>query len=301
MNRRVIAGLLLLFPPGWRARYGEELSQLVADTVAAGQSPWRVGGDLARAAAAERARSLGLVGDPVSRTVRATGGCLAVLWAWVAFVVAGAVVQKASEYWQGAVPAGDRAVPTVAFSVLVAGAVVASVAVLAGIALAVPRIGVMLAAGGWSAIRAPVRRAAGLTLAAAAWTVGLATWAHTLGPAQRNGADHLYGAAFAAVGLVGVATLLAWTAVAARIARRIGLSKRLLVAEAGFAITTTVAMAAMSAASVLWWQTVAGAAPGFFAGGRVGGPMAAAVTLMFAATLVGAAGSTRAIRQLRRA
>ena len=48
-------------------------------------------------------------------------------------------------------------------------------------------------------------------------------------------------------------------------------SQRLLAAEAGFAITTTVAMAVMSVASLLWWQTVAGAAPGFFAGGRVGG------------------------------
>jgi len=301
VNRWVIAGLLLLFPRAWRARYGGELTQLVAETVAAGQSPWRVGGDLVRAAAAERARSLGLIGDAFSRTDRATGGCLAVLWAWVAFVVAGAVVQKASEQWQGAVPAGDRALPTVAFAVLVAGAAFASVAVLAGIALTVPRIGVMLAAGGWSTIRGPVRRAAGLTLAAAAGTVGLAAWAHALGATQRNGADHLYGAAFVALGLVGVAALVAWATVAARIARRIGLGGRLLAAEVGFAIATTLAMAMMSVASLLWWQTVAGVAPGFFAGGRVGGPVAAAVTLMVTATLVGAAGSARAIRELRRA
>ncbi len=275
MSRSVIAGLLLLFPRAWRARYGEELAQLVAETVAAGQSPWRVGADLVRTAAAERARSLGLIGDAVSRTDRATGGCLAVLWAWIGFVVAGAVVQKASEQWQGAIPAGDQALPTSAFAVIVAGAIVASVAVLAGIALTVPRIGVMLAAGGWSAIRGPVRRAAGLTLVAAAGTVGLAVWAQTLSSAARNGADHLYGAAFVALGLAGVATLVAWTAVAARIARRIDLGRRLLVAEAGIAVVTTVAMAAMSVASLLWWQTVAGAAPGFFAGGRVSGPMAA--------------------------
>ena len=129
----------------------------------------------------------------------------------------------------------------------------------------------------------------------------MAVWAQTLSSAARNGADHLYGAAFVALGLAGVATLVAWTAVAARIARRIDLGRRLLVAEAGIAVVTTVAMAAMSVASLLWWQTVAGAAPGFFAGGRVSGPMAVAVTVMVAATLVGAAGSARALRELRRA
>lgn len=304
MNRWVIAGLLLLFPRAWRARYGQELTQLVDETVAGGQSRWRVGGDLARAAAAERARSLGLIGAACNRTDRATGGCLAVLWAWVAFVVAGVMVQKASEQWQGAVPAGDRALPAVAFAVLVAGAAFGSVAVLAGTALTVPRIRVMLAAGGWSAIRGLVLRAAGLTLAAAAGTVGLAAWAHTLGPAQRSGAGHPYAAAILAlalVGVVGVAALVAWTAVAARIARQIGLGGRLLVAEAGLAVATTVAMAVMSVSSLLWCQTVADAAPGFFAGWQVGGSVAVAVTMMLAATLVGAAGSARALRELRRA
>jgi hypothetical protein len=301
MNRVVTSMLLSLFPRGWRARYGEELTQLVDETIAAGQSPWRVGSDLVRAAAAERARGLGLVGTGFSRADRATSGCLVVLWAWIAFVVAGAMVQKGSEHWQGAVPAGDRALPAAAFAVLVAGAVFASIAVLAGIALTVPRIGVMRVSGGWDAVRGPVLRAAGLTLAAAAGTAGLASWAHAIGPAQRNGADQLYGAAFLALVLVGVAALVAWTAVAARIARRIGLGRQLLLAETAFAGATTVAMAVMSAASLVWWRTVAGAAPGFFAGGPDGGPVTAAVALMVMATLVGAAGSARARRELRRA
>ena len=122
VNRWAIAALLLLFPRAWRARYGEELTQLVAETSRAGSHR---GGSAVIWCARPPPNAHGASGSSVialSRTDRATGGCLAVLWAWVAFVVAGTVVQKASEHWQGAVPAGDRALPTVAFSVLVAGA-----------------------------------------------------------------------------------------------------------------------------------------------------------------------------------
>jgi len=301
MNRVALGILLLLFPRRWRARYGDELTELVADSVAAGHSPWRVGGDLVRAAAVERARGLGLVGSGFGRADRVTGGCLAVLWAWIAFVVAGTVVQKTSEHWQGALPGGERAVPAAAFAVLVIGAAVASVVVLAGIALTVPRIGALFTAGGWGTFRGPVLRAAGLTLVVGVGAAGLVIWAHRLGPAQRNGADHPYGAAFVGLALAGVAVLIAWTSIAARIARCVGLGRRVLLVETALASVTTLTMAVVSAASLVWWCAVAGVAPGFFGGGPAGGPVAAAVALMMVATLVGAAGSARAIRELRHA
>lgn len=296
MTRVLLGALVWLFPRRWRARYGPELIHLVEEERTAGQSAWRIGGDLVAAAAAERARELGLIGSGVTRAARVTGGCLAVFWAWTAFVVAGAVVQKSAEHWQGAVPAGARTVPATAFAVLIAGAALAGVTVLVGIALALPRIRTALADGGLRAVRGPVVWAGVLSLVTGAGMLGLAVWAHRLSVAQRNGADHRYGIAFLVWAAIAVAALIAWTGVAARIARRVEFGRRMLVAEAAAAVGVTVAMAGMTFATLVWWHAVAVAAPGFLASG----PLALAGAVMVAATLVGAGGSRRAVRELRR-
>ena len=96
-----------------------------------------------------------------------------------------------------------------------------------------------------------------------------------------------------------MAALIGWTAVAAIIARQIGLGRRLLVAEAGLAAATAGAMAAMSVASLVWWWSVATVAPGFLGGGALVTPVTAAVILMVLATSVGLAGAARAARELR--
>jgi hypothetical protein len=75
--------LLLLFPSGWRARYGEELTDLVEQT---GASP-RVVFDIARAGLAERAR--------LARSALSGGTSMTFGPAWrhpTAWAVAGAVV-----------------------------------------------------------------------------------------------------------------------------------------------------------------------------------------------------------------
>jgi len=222
-----------------------------------------------------------------------------VLWAWAAFVVAGAVVQKGSEHWQVAVPAGDRAVPTAAFAALVGTAAIGSVMVLAGMALTLSRVVAMLSGGGWREVRGRACWAAGLTVVAAVWTVGRGIWAHRIGTAGRNGEDHLYGAAVLGRGLSVAAALIAWTAAAAFVARQIALGRRLLVAEAVLAATTTAAMAAMSIASLVWWRSVANAAPGFVGGGSAASPVVAAVIVMAVATSFGVVGTARAARELR--
>ncbi len=297
MTPRVLGLLLLLYPRAWRARYADELAYVVAEATAAGGSSWGIGADLVRGATRERARALGLTGAGLTPVERATGGCVAVLWAWAAFVAAGAVVQKTSEHWQGAVPAPDRTVPGAAFVALVTCGAVGGALVLVGIALTLPRIVAMLAGGGWAAIRGPARRAAAATLVAIAWAVVLGVWARRLSAVQRDGGDHLYGVAFVGWALAVVVALIAWAAVAAIIARRIALSRRLLVAETACAATTTGAMALMSVAAVVWWRAVADVAPGFFGAGPA--PIAGAVALMTGATLLGIAGTSRAARELR--
>jgi len=298
MNGVTLRLLLLLYPRAWRARYGQELRYVIVRSTAAGRSPWRMGADVARAAAVVRAQALGIVGAGVTRHDRATGGCVLVLWAWVAIAISGAGLQKASEHWQGAVPTGDRGLATVAFTTVIAAAVCGAVIVLAGVAVTVPRVVAMLVGGGWSDIRGPVRWAVGVTVIAAAWTLGLAIWAHRLGPVQRNGGDLLYGAVVMGWGLCVAVTLAAWTAVASLLARQIGLGRRLLVTEAVLAAVATGAMAVMSVATLVWWRSVGSVAPGFFGGGSVATPVTAAVILMAVATVLGAAGTARAARAL---
>jgi hypothetical protein len=53
---RVLRAILALYPPWWRARYGEEVRATCADVVAAGRSPWRVLGNLAFGAIRTRLR-----------------------------------------------------------------------------------------------------------------------------------------------------------------------------------------------------------------------------------------------------
>jgi hypothetical protein len=298
MNRVALRLLLLLYPRAWRARYGQELRYVIVRSTAAGRSPWRIGADVARAAAVVRAQALGIVGGGLTRHDRATGGCVFVLWAWIAFVIAGAGLQKASEHWQGAVPTGERGLATVAFTTVIAAAVLGTVVVLAGVAVTVPRVVAMLVGGGWSDIRRPVWRAVAATVIASAWTLGLAIWAHRLGPVQRNGGDPLYEAVVMGWGLSVAVTLAAWTAVASVLARQIGLGHRLLVTEAVLAAAATGAMAVMSVATLVWWRSVGAVAPGFFGGGSVTTPVTAAVILMTAATVLGAAGTARAARAL---
>jgi hypothetical protein len=52
----VFRAILTLYPPWWRARYGEEVRATCADVMAAGRSPWRVLGNLAFGAVRTRLR-----------------------------------------------------------------------------------------------------------------------------------------------------------------------------------------------------------------------------------------------------
>jgi hypothetical protein len=111
--------LLLAYPRRWRERYGDEFLVLLE----AQPLTWRDRVNVLRSGLGERLR-------PSSPPP------LRVHWAWSLFVIGGMAFQKTSEHWQVVVPSGDRGIPTAAFDIIQAAAVVGSIAVLAAVALA---------------------------------------------------------------------------------------------------------------------------------------------------------------------
>jgi hypothetical protein len=217
---RTSARLLRLYPPQWRARYGEELEALIVEASGPDRMARRVRTDVALEAGRARLRAAGLVGDGAPGD-RVRGGALLALCAWALFVVGGLAVQKFSEHWQDAMPTGSRTLPSTAFD----GLVVASVLVLAGIGTAIPSLAAYLRGGGWPTIRRRVMTAAVVTLIAGATTVALVVWAHGLTGRQRTGHDVAYEIGFVLWALVAVACLFAWTAAAVATARRLALPR----------------------------------------------------------------------------
>jgi len=295
--------LLNLYPPAWRARYGDELEALMADAGGGGRVPWRSRADVVAAAMRERLRDAGLSGDAPPAD-QARGGVLLVLAAWALFVVAGASVQKFSEQWQAATPAADRAVPAGAYATLVGGALAGGLAVVAGVLLALPALRAFARGGGVATVRGWLLVAGVLTAVALPATVGLVAWAHGLTARQRAGYSLAYSLGFLGWGLLVAACLGAWTLAAVAVARRMSWPAPVLRAEVWLAVGVTSAMLVMTAATAVWWRALAESAPWFFRHGPVGryGPTTLAsqlglsVAAMVAATFLGLAGSWRAMR-----
>jgi hypothetical protein len=282
--------LLRLYPVAWRERYGEELEGLIVEASGGGRVPWRMRADVASSGVRERLRTAGLGGDGAPGD-RARGGALLVLCAWALFVLAGAAVQKISEHWQDALPAG-HSLPSIAFTGLVVVASGTSVLVAGGIAVTVPSLVSFLRAGGWPAIRGRIRAAVAATVLALAATAALVIWLHAAGDPAR-GAAYAAGAVWA---VMLAACLGLWTAGAVATARRLRLAPATLELEARLATGVTVAMGAMTAATAAWWAALASRAPGFL--GTAPPALIAAVAAMTLATLAGAAGSRGALRAL---
>ena len=300
---RTSARLLRMYPSRWRERYGEELEGLIVEASGSERVPWRTRLDVAVSGVRERKRAAGLGGGTPADRVR--GGALLVLCAWALFVVGGMIVGKFSEHWQGAVPAGSGGVAGTAFAVLLGGASLATALVLAGAVCAAPALLRFLRRGGWSRIRGPVLGSLAVTAAAIAATVGLALWAGGLDAHQREGGDTAYAVAFVAWALLVCATFAAWAALAVRIARLVELPTAVLRLEARLCAAVAATMAVIGAATIVWWVSLADAAPAFLTGApadRGGSTLApqllVAVAVMTVATLLGARGASRAVREL---
>jgi hypothetical protein len=124
---------------------------------------------------------------------------------------------------------------------------------------------------------------------------------------QRNGHDGAYAAAVGFSAVLLFASFIAWTVAAVAVARRLDLSRRVLRLETFLATAVTACMAAVTAATVVWWAALASAAPWFLAGrptGSTASPAAPALIgatiLMLLSTAVAAAGAGRALHAARR-
>jgi hypothetical protein len=302
---RTIDRLLWCYPERWRARYGDELEALILDMSGGGRVPWRIRADVLGAGVRERLRAAGLSGEgPAPSRVRA--GALLVMWAWALFVLGGAVLGKSTEHWQSSMPPGaGHATATAAFTTLTVGAVVGALLVLVGIALALPSVLSFLRGGGWHHVRRLMLTAGALTAALVVATIALVAWAHGLTPRARNGHDTAYGIAFLAWVVLCAGTLLTWTAAAARTARHLELSSRVLRAQARLAVAATATMGIIAAATAVWWVAVGQAAPPALTGGPDVGHASAvvpqlviAMVIMLGAIALATVGARRAARAL---
>jgi hypothetical protein len=306
------SSLLRWYPPAWRDRYGEEFLALMEDSLDGRPLSHRLRLSVAWAGLRERAHQAGLMGDSIPAADRARAGALVVLWAWTAFVLAGTSFQRLSEHFQQAVPAGARALPVVAFGTVFVAAVVGGLLVLSGTAIAVPAFVSFVRAGGWPCVRRHFVRAAGATALAGVALVALVAVAHTLSPAQRNGARLYHPAVwyylvqYVVTGLVVAGMLALWTVAAVAAARHLGLARTVLRAEAVMAVAVMTAMTVMTVATAVWWVAISSSAPWFLAGAPIGAAasafdpvLAATMFLMVAATVVAAYGATRITRSWR--
>jgi hypothetical protein len=284
---RTAGRLLRLYPPSWRARYGEELESLIVEMSNDRKVRWLVRADVVVGGLRERLGGGG-----------ARGGLSLVLWAWALFMLGGAAVQKTSEHWQDALPPATASTASAAFTCVIVVAAVAGLIVLAGIARALPAFAAFLREGG----RPPIRSAVWITAVAMAATIGLAAWASGLSSSQRNGHDALYGVAFLICAALGAVSLLAWTAAATATASRLRLEPSTLKLEAGLAAATAAAMAIMATATAVWWASVAHISPSALTGAPASADASAlvpglvlAAVLMLVATVLAAAGARQAL------
>jgi hypothetical protein len=302
-------GLLRWYPPAWRERYGDEFDALMEDTLGDRPPTRRLRLATALAGLRERGRATGVVGDSVPPVDRARAGSLLVLCAWAAFVVAGSSFAKLSEGFGVAGPTRTASVSSGAYRSVMVVAIVACLVVAVGMAIAVPAFLRFLRAGGWPLIRRHVVRAliaSGVGISALTALVGLA---HTLTSAQRDGqlvyhpAVWYYQVAFIATMLLLALSLVAWTATAVVTASRLDLTGTVLSAEALLAAVAATAMVLMTAATAVWWGSMASSTPWFLQGapaGAAGSPLNAqlvgTLVLMLVATILGGYGVSRVAR-----
>lgn len=289
------------YPRAWRVRYGGELVALMEQYDADERSSLAARADIARAGLGERLRILAPGRLPPEEKARE--GVLLVLYAWVVFVVGGVAVAKVSEHWQAVTPSSMQLVPARAFSVLYWTAGVASGMVIAGALIALPAVAGALRRGAWRDVRRPAVRSLLFSVLAISATVGLARWAHSLTPAERNGADAIYTAAFVGWFVLAVSCLFSWALTAAAIARRVTFSRFTLRLLTVVATAVGGAMAVMAVATGVWWASLARVAPWFFSGRPVGSSgsvidpnMAVASALILTATILGLTGAVRSAR-----
>ncbi|HEY1990291.1 MAG TPA: hypothetical protein VGG43_12555 [Acidimicrobiales bacterium] len=295
--------MLRWYPPGWRARYGDELAAMIEDDLGGSPPTLRFRWSIARAGMGERLRGAGLVGDSVPPSDRVRGGAFTVLGAFALFILPGAGFAKISEHWDQSISRGPRHVPAVSFNLLASLAVGCAVAVMLGAVAVLPSFLRFVRDGGWPAIRRRVIWAAAATLATAATTVALAVWARHLTYHQRNGSFGRYQLLFTVLVILFATTIATWSAAAISATRRLELGSGQIKVAGSLAVVVAVTMPVMTGAAAVWWGSMATAAPWFLAGTAPGSspsPLAAnllvVLMVMTIASAVGLLGLLRVVR-----
>jgi hypothetical protein len=224
-----------------------------------------------------------------------------VLGSWTAFVIAGSSFAKLSEHFDSALPNGMAAhhPADLAYTALQTVAVVATLMVIAGAALALPAFVRYLHSGGWGHIRRHTYRAVACTVLTASVTAALMTWAHHLNHYQRNGGLFTYSLLVVAWAALVAVTLILWTVVAVTAAKQVAFSRSLILGEAGLAVAVTVSMVVMLAATALWWAAMATNGPSFLSSDPsvpLNIRLVATVVCMTLATATATAESVRMVR-----
>jgi len=306
-NEGQIARLLRWYPPAWRDRYGAELVALMEDDLGGQQPTPRFKLSIIRGGLRERLHAVSLISDQPSPFQRVRAGALLVLCAWTAFVLAGASFSKGAEHFARSVPAASRALPQTSFDVVAALGLAGSALVVLGSIIALPAFVGFLVEGGWRLIRGHVLRAVALSILAIGAVVPLSFWAHHLNEMQRNGGDGVYSGVFVLWALVVATALMQWTAAAVCAAGRIELGPRVMRIEAALAVAVAGVMVAVTAATAVWWATMARDAPWFLQGTPTGTnpspitvQLALTMALMLAAAVAGSYGVLRIGRSWKR-
>ncbi|HET9895328.1 MAG TPA: hypothetical protein VFQ44_10380 [Streptosporangiaceae bacterium] len=235
------ARLLAAYPPSWRARYGDELDQLVEDLCGHGRMPTALAGDLLRGAALAW-----VTGGRFQMTERPKRALITVLWNWVAFAATAAwfghdlaVYPTAGEAEHIALV--HQGVPDSFHVLQAAGAAGVAATAVAGalFAIGAARYALRNRRPGLLALMAvpPV--------VAAAWLGGLQLVPHATGTAGSLGA---------AVGwlLLGVAGIAGSTQAVVTVVRSAEFGERTWRAGAAAGVIVTAAMVVATGATISW-------------------------------------------------
>jgi hypothetical protein len=291
---RHAARLLRWYPAAWRARYGEEFTELLLAEFAERPRSWRRAADVARGGLLARLTGAGLTAHPLEPSQQARAALATAACSLAAFLIVGvAMWAQLAIGWEWAPPgAGAATAALVAMSA--AAAFLAALALLAAIPLT------------WSAARVlkthherPVRRSAmGALIGSGLVVVGSHHFANSwpgtgAHPALPHGFLPAGVAAFSWAGTLSVSSYwahpaalaafpaaeIAWMAVSpvalvaavagvAGLVRRLDLSPRVLRYEAWLASAAAAAMAVFLAGACCW-ALAEGSGPGLFHAGAI--------------------------------
>jgi hypothetical protein len=261
---------------------------------------------LARSGVVERARAAGVIGNSTGPYERVRAGSHLILCAWALFMIGGAIFAKYSEHWDAAVPRPHQWRPNDGYlAVQISGFVGVALVAVAALVVA-PALLQHIRQHGAVTIRRPVFQAVLAGAFAVSMLAGVALWAHHLSGHARNGGFWPYTVLGGVMGLAIIVAIATCTAAAVRVTRQLDVSPRAMKILGGMAVALTLAMSAILAGTLIWWQALAQYSPDFLGSGRLFGfsnvmpaPLLGAAALMLIGLVLAATGTVRVVRELR--